>query len=119
MTDLYKLANPADKTNSSEWLEVQKLAIADNAVSDKALTEKVLEAQHISVRLPIVRIATKDHDVKNTKGKVLFSVKKGQEIICDIVRASLLFTIPSMLMKSTTELGKSKSTQPPSKKATT
>ena len=71
---------------------MQKLAIADDAQSDKDLTEKVLRAQHVSVRLPIIRRAIKDTDVKNTKGEVLFSVKKDQTVICDIVRTPMLFT---------------------------
>ena len=106
---LYKLAT--DETESSEWLDVQKLAIANDEKSDKNLTNKVLEAQHVSVRLPILRRAIKDTDVKdveNTKGKVLFSVKKGQTVICDIVRTSVLFTIPLVLTESTTEVGKTK-----------
>lgn len=93
MRDLYKLADPADATKSSEWLEVQKLAIVDDAASDKIITEKVLEIQHVSVRLPIIRRATKDCDVKNGQGRVLFSVKNGETIICDIVRISPLFII--------------------------
>ena len=89
---LYKLAT--DDTASSEWLEVQKLAIANDAQSDIDLTERVLEAQRVSVRLPILRRAIKDTDVKNTKGEFLFSVKKGQTVVCDIVRTSVLFTMP-------------------------
>ena len=83
---LYKLANPAEETRSSELLDVQKLAIADDAQSDSDLTEKVLKAQHVSVRLPIIRRVIKDTDVTNTENKVLFSVKKDQTVICDIVR---------------------------------
>ena len=105
---LYKFADTADETKSSEWLDVQRLAIADDAQSDRVLTEKVLEAQHVSVRLPIIRRAIRDTDVKNAKGKVLFSVKKGQTVICDIVRTSVFFPMPLMLTKSTTELGKTK-----------
>lgn len=103
---LYKLAT--DETESSEWLEVQKLAIANDAKSDRVLTEKVLEAQHVSVRLPILRRAMKDTDVKNTKGEVLFSVEKGQTVVCDIVRISMLFTMSLVLTESITELGETK-----------
>ena len=89
------LYGPAtDETETSEWLEVQKLAIANDAKGDRMLTEKVLEAQHVSVRLPILRGAMNDTDVKNNKGEVLFSVKRGRTAICDIVRTSVLFTIP-------------------------
>ena len=92
---LYKLANPADKkANSSEWLDMQKLAITNDAQSDKILTGNVLDAQHVSVRLPIIRRAIKDTRVRNTEGDVLFSVRKGQTVICDIVRSSILFTTP-------------------------
>ena len=101
---LYKLA--PDETESSEWLRVQKLAIANDAQSDRDLTEMVLEAQHVSVGLPILRRAIKDTDVKNIKGEVLFSVKKGQTVICDIVRPSVLFTMPRVL--TITALGKTK-----------
>ena len=103
---LYKLAT--DETESSEWLEVQKLAIANDAESDRILTEKVLEAQHVSVRLPILRRAMKDTNVKNTEGEVLFSVDKGQTVVCDIVRISVLFTMPLVLMESITELGENR-----------
>ena len=103
---LYKLADPADATKASEWLEVQKLALADNAQSDKKLTEKVLEAQHISVRLPIIRKAIQKTVLKDSKGKVLVSAEEGQTIICDIVRTPALFTSWLMLMKSKTERGK-------------
>ncbi|KAK4695301.1 hypothetical protein P7C71_g2427, partial [Lecanoromycetidae sp. Uapishka_2] len=87
---LYRLADLADEeVKSSEWLEVQRLAIANDADSEKELTKKVLEAQRVSVRLPILRRAikdtdVKDTDVKNTESKVLFTVKKGQTVICDI-----------------------------------
>ena len=89
---------------------MQKLAIANDAQSDKNLTEKVLEAQHISVRLPIIRRAIEDTDVMDVKDKDkrLFVVKKDQIVICDIVRTSVLFTMPSELTKPTTELGKAK-----------
>ena len=103
---LYKLA--ADETESSEWLEVQKLAIANEAESDRILTEKVLAAQHVSVRLPILRRAMKDTNVKNTEGEVLFSVDKGQTVVCDIVRISVLFTMPLVLTESITELGENR-----------
>ena len=118
MTDLYKLANPADETDSSEWLEVQRLAIADDVQSDRTLTEMVLGAQHVSVRLPIIRKAIGDRDVKNTKGKVLLSVKKGQTIICEYRKT------PSSLHRSfnaneiNNRTRQNKSTQQPSKKAT-
>ena len=103
---LYKLAT--DETESSEWLEVQKLAIANEAESDRILTEKVLAAQHVSVRLPILRRAMKDTNVKNTEGEVLFSVDKGQTVVCDIVRISVLFTMPLVLTESITELGENR-----------
>ena len=103
---LYELAT--DETESSEWLEVQKLAITNDAESDKNLTEKVLEAQHVNVRLPILRRAMKDTDVKNTKGEDLFSVEKGQTVVCDIVRISVLFTTPLVLTGSITELGENR-----------
>ena len=105
---LYKLANPADETKSSEWLDVQTLAIANDAKSERDLTEKVLDAQHVSVRLPILRRAIKDTDVKNNQGDVLFSVKKDQMVICDIVRILVLLDMPLVLTKPITELGKTK-----------
>lgn len=94
---LYKLADPACKSKASEWLDVQKLAMANDGQCDKTLTEKVLKAQHVSVRLPILRRAIKDTDVKNTKGEVLFSVNKGETVICDIVRISVLSTMPLVI----------------------
>lgn len=92
MEDLYKLADQEDETGSSKWLGVQKLAIADNPESDKILTERVLEAQHISVRLPIIRTAIRGCDIKLGSGKV--HVEKGEVVICDIVSAFLVFAIP-------------------------
>ena len=73
---------------------MQKLAIAYDGESTSKLTKKVLEAQPVSVRLPILRRAIKDTDVKNSYGEVLFSVKKGQTVICDIVRTLVLSTKP-------------------------
>lgn len=87
---------------------MQKLAIAENAESDRALIEKVLEAQHVSVRLPVVRRVIKDTEVNDDKGKVLFSVKKNQMVVCDIVRTPVSFTTPLLLTKGTTECGQTK-----------
>lgn len=64
---------------------MQRLALADNEESDQTLTEKVLEAQHVSVRLPIIRKVKEAGAVRDAKGKVLFKVEKDQTIICDIV----------------------------------
>ena len=92
---LYKLANAADDTKSSEWLDVQELALADNAKSDEILKKKVLEAQHISVRLPILRKATENTKVKDVNTQeVLFEVNKGQMVVCDIVRIFLVCADP-------------------------
>jgi hypothetical protein len=84
-------------TGTCTWLEVQKLAAEDDPESDKILTQKVLEAQHISVRLPIVRTAVKDSTVK-CNGKFQ-KVEKGEVVICDIVRKLPAISISTILMK--------------------
>jgi hypothetical protein len=109
MEDLYKLADQKDETGSRKWLGVQKLAIADNPESDKILTERVLEAQHISVRLPIIRTAVRDCDIKIGSDKV--HVEEGEVVICDIVSTLLVFAVPINAKKITTELGKTKALQ--------
>ena len=86
MTGLYKLASSTDPTKSCDWLKVQKLALEDNGEGTKTLRDMVLEAQHVSVRLPIIRRALKSRVFKNEQGRVLFKVNEGEIIICDIVR---------------------------------
>ncbi|KAK3989229.1 heme peroxidase-domain-containing protein [Cladorrhinum sp. PSN332] len=93
LEDLYKLASelrdPKTKTRDTcDWLDVQKLALADvGSKEDDLLRKVVLNAQRVSVKLPIIRKATKKHDAVDGK-TTLLTVDKGQTVICDINRAA-------------------------------
>lgn len=72
------------------WLHVQNLALEDNDQSDKEIEMAVLEAQRLSVKLPIVRKAKTKGEVKDEKNDTtLFTLEKDQTIVCDIVSSQL------------------------------
>lgn len=81
-------------SESIVWLEIQKMAFNKSQASAKSITEKILQIQQSSVQLPIIRKAAKTSDIKDKRGRLLFSVEKGQTIICDIVRFLFLFSPP-------------------------
>ena len=57
----------------------------DTAASDENIKTKVLEAQRLSVKLPVVRKAAANVVVKDENGTELFSLEEGQTVVCDIV----------------------------------
>ena len=70
---------------SSAWQSIQQWALWDNEKSDMSIRNAVLEAQRLSVKLPVIRKAKMSGTVKDEKGKSLFNLEKDQTIVCDIV----------------------------------
>jgi hypothetical protein len=83
--DLYK--ESTDPSRSGNWLKIQKLAFEGSTKSVKDITNIVLDAQRTSVKLPIIKKAADFCAIKDDKGETLFTVEKGQTVICDIVRS--------------------------------
>lgn len=86
----YAEAKTADaKTDPStcEWLKVQTAALKDDPASDEEIKLSVLEAQRLSVKLPVVRKVAASVTLKDAKGKER-PLKDGQVVICDVYRAS-------------------------------
>ncbi|KAL8725978.1 MAG: hypothetical protein Q9166_007012 [cf. Caloplaca sp. 2 TL-2023] len=71
---------------SSDWFEIQKLALKDDDESDGKIQLKILEAQRQSVKLPLIRTVVKD-GVKINLNNTDQTLAKGQTIICDIYEA--------------------------------
>ncbi|CAM1511037.1 Fc.00g085500.m01.CDS01 [Cosmosporella sp. VM-42] len=87
--DLYKVAeNKPDSPKNCAWQNIQKLSFVDDPKSAEDIMDIVLRTQRLSVRLPIIRKATEDYDVKDKEGRVVISVKRGQTIICDLCAAA-------------------------------
>lgn len=78
---------------SCTWQDIQKLALDNSAASDKDIKDNVLEAQRLSVKLPVVRKAAANVVINDENGVELFSLEKGQTVVCDIVRHILTFTL--------------------------
>ena len=85
MKEVYNLADSGKKNLKPAWSEVQGLAFKEDKGSLDELTKLVLEAERTSIRLPVLRTAVKSRDFKDKAGET-WSVKKGDTIICDIVR---------------------------------
>lgn len=94
LDDLYDLraelerreVEPAGQT-TCDWLKIQELAVSNGSDNDdEALRTLVLNAQRSSVKLPAVRVATGNIQVKlgDREGTVL-SLQPDDTIICDIV----------------------------------
>ncbi|KAJ4243864.1 hypothetical protein NW762_014745 [Fusarium torreyae] len=77
-----------EQENKDMWLEIQQLAFKDDTESNERIRALVLKAQRWSVKLPIIRKASRDIMIKvyNTKTKVSDDVKvrAGQIVVCDI-----------------------------------
>ena len=63
------------------WLKVQELAFREDESSFEELMELVLTAERKSIKLPVIRTATKDCEFD----KGTWRVKEGDTIILDIV----------------------------------
>ncbi|KAL8693454.1 MAG: hypothetical protein Q9218_001725 [Villophora microphyllina] len=73
-------------SGSSDWFEIQKLAMTDDDESDETIQVKILEAQRQSVKLPFIRKVVKDGLRIPVNGKEI-PVAQGQTIVCDIYEA--------------------------------
>lgn len=70
--------------NTCEWHKVQTAALRDDPAGDEEIKQSVLEAQRLSVRLPVVRKVAKPVTVKDIMGKER-SLIEDQVVICDVV----------------------------------
>lgn len=71
-----------------EWLKVQIAALKDDPATDEEIKLSVLEAQRLSVKLPVVKKVAKSITLKDADGKER-SLKKDQIVICDVVSSVL------------------------------
>ena len=69
-----------------DWTKIQNVAFDDSKASLELIKNILIETQKESVRLPIMRKATCDTSFKDKAGKE-YPLKKGQVVICDLVRA--------------------------------
>ena len=70
--------------NTCEWHKVQTAALRDDPAGDEEIKLSVLEAQRLSVRLPVVRKVARSVPVKDAKGKERL-LNDDQVVICDVV----------------------------------
>lgn len=97
MDDLYAEAK-AGRLGKSQWRTVQGLALEDRRESDATLRKMVLNAQRLSVKLPVVRKVAKSGTIKkdlNDKNGKDLQVTEGQIIICDVVRVTNFLKAPT------------------------
>ena len=71
-----------------EWLKVQTAALEDDPANDEKIKLSVLEAQRLSVKLPVVKKVAKSITLKDAEGKER-SLNKDQIVICDVVSSVL------------------------------
>ncbi|KAL4727914.1 hypothetical protein ACLX1H_004611 [Fusarium chlamydosporum] len=75
----------------SAWLEIQELAFKDDAKSNERIQALVLKVQRWSVRLPIVRKASKETTIqahnRDTNKTERMTLAKGTVVVCDINKA--------------------------------
>ncbi|RFN54271.1 heme peroxidase [Fusarium flagelliforme] len=72
------------------WLEIQKLAFTDDAKSNERIQALVLKVQRWSVRLPIVRKASRETTIQATNHEnkpEQIKLGKGTVVVCDINKA--------------------------------
>ena len=70
--------------NTCEWHKVQTAALRDDPAGDEEIKLSVLDAQRLSVKLPVVRKVAKSVPVKDSRGKER-SLNVDQVVICDVV----------------------------------
>ena len=70
--------------NTCEWHKVQAATLRDDPAGDEEIKLSVLEAQRLSVKLPVVRKVAKPVTVKDAMGKER-SLDDDQVVICDVV----------------------------------
>ena len=71
-------------SNTCEWHKVQTAALRDDPAGDEEIKLSVLEAQRLSVKLPVVRKVAKPVTVKDAMGKER-PLHNDQVVICDVV----------------------------------
>ena len=69
------------KEADCEWLKIQNLALSDKEEDAKKIQKYVLEAQRLTVKLPVVRKVSHETDLV-IKGHTF---KLGETVVCDIV----------------------------------
>lgn len=76
------------------WAIVQGEALEDTEKSDHKIRGLVLDAQRLSVKLPVVRKVAKSGEIKLVKDKrgPVLKLEEGQTIICDVVSALIINT---------------------------
>ena len=79
--DLAKTGRPG----TSDWLQIQALAMKDESKSDEEIQHKVLEALRQSVKLPFIRKVVKDDVTIKVDGEEDCTLEKDQTIVCDVV----------------------------------
>ncbi|KAL8910116.1 MAG: hypothetical protein Q9171_004577 [Xanthocarpia ochracea] len=85
--DLAKTGRPG----TSDWLQIQALAMKDESKSDEEIQHKVLEALRQSVKLPFIRKVVKDDVTIKVDGEDC-TLKKDQTIVCDVYEAMQALT---------------------------
>ena len=86
---MYERANSKEvDSGNPSWMKIQGLAFSVDKDSFEKLTKLILDAECISIRLPVIRTAVKDCEFKTREG-IMRNVKKGETIILDIVRLTV------------------------------
>ena len=70
-----------DKQVDCEWLKIQELALSEKEEDTKRIQKYVLEAQRLTVKLPVVRKVSHKTDIV-IKGHTF---RPGETVVCDIV----------------------------------
>ncbi|KAL8856073.1 MAG: hypothetical protein Q9178_007329 [Gyalolechia marmorata] len=86
--DVAKIGRPG----TSDWLQIQALAMKDESKSDEEIQHKVLEALRQSVKLPFIRKVVKDDVTIKVDGEDC-TLKKDQTIVCDVYEAMQALTM--------------------------
>ena len=81
IADLDQCVEDPHKDADCEWLKIQKLALSDREDDTKKIQKYVLEAQRLTVKLPVVRKVSHKTDLV-IKGHTF---KLGETVVCDIV----------------------------------
>ena len=93
-------ANGKADPSTCEWHKVQTAALRDDPTGDEEIKLSVLEAQRLSVKLPVVRKVAKPVTVKDAKGKERF-LSNDQVVICDVVSRLVLVWMCLLATRST------------------
>lgn len=78
------------------WLDILELAFNASKEAHEAVKKVVLNVQKASVKLPIIRKATKPFKYTGADEEQ-WTIPEGSTILCDIVRAAACHIHPSLL----------------------